>query len=202
MVSKKRNFKKKYKKNKRRTKKIKFLKKVKGRGSFISRASFSRKTERNLLLDKLGKQYGKEIPNEIIDKIVDLSTKYEDDAARTIQKNTKTGFIVTLVLQLFNNPRAPDQTIETFKKWCEDNLANEVKKTGVRICDEIFIDVGDNEDLFMMFVADNVREVEAVNTVNEIKKYSISIGDSNKYYFKVINVNYMQIYGKLPCKTT
>lgn len=197
MVSKKKYLK---KKNKRRTKKRKFLKKVKGRGSF------NRKKERNLLLDKLGEQYGISIPDDIIDEIVNLSTKYEDDAARVIQKNTKTGFIVTLDLQLLENPLATHQTMVTFKKWCKDNLANEIKKTGVRICDEIFIDVEDKPDdkdnLIMVFIVDNVIEVEAKKTVKEIIKYSKSIGDSNKYYFRAVNPRYMQLYDKLPCRTT
>lgn len=193
MVSKKRNLR---KKNKRRTKKRKFFKKVKGKGKEL----LSRKNERQLLLDKLGKQYGKEIPNEIIDKIVDLSTKYEDDAARTIQKKTKPGFIVTLLLELLENEEDENQNIDTFKNWCIENLAREVKEYGdFKICDEKFIKK-DEKTLFMMFIVDHANKTEAKETVDII----INQNDDgyNSYYYRVIDEKYMRIYGKLPCKTT
>lgn len=190
MVSKKRNLR---KKNKRRTKKRKFFKKVKGKGKEL----LSRKNERQLLLDKLGKQYNIEIPNDIIDKIFDYTIK--DDAARTIQKNTKTGFIVTLLLELLDDEEEyEEQNIDRFKKWCEEKLAYEVQLFGPKICGEKFIKK-DEKTLFMMFIVDDVNQAEAEETVDTISFGNL---DNNKYFFGAKKIKYMQLYGHLPCRTT
>ena len=51
--------------------------------------------KKKILLDKLGKQYEIEIPNDIIDKIVDYAT--QDDASRKIQKKYKTRIYSNIV---------------------------------------------------------------------------------------------------------
>ncbi len=193
MLSKKKYLKKKNKRRtKRRSKKGNFFKKIKGKGLF------STKTERKLLLNKLENQYEIEIPNDIIDKIVDYSIK--DDAATKIQKKTKPGFIVTLLLEFLENEENENQNIDTFKNWCIENLAREVKEYGdFKICDEQFIKK-DEKNLFMMFIVDNADVFEAEQTVNIIRNQNVD--GYNTYFYRVKKVKYMQIYGKLPCKTS
>jgi len=181
------------KKNKIRTKKRKILKKGKG--------LFSRKNETTLLLDTLGKQYKIQFPNDIIDKIVDYAT--QDEAATKIQKKTKPGFIVTLLLELLENEENEEnenQNINTFKFWCMKNLAHEIKEYGdYKICDEQFI-IKDKNTLFMMFVVDDANKFNAEETVDIIRNQNED--GYNTYYYRVKKVKYMQLYGKLPCKTT
>ena len=187
MVSRKKYLRKNYKRRSRKNQKN--SKKLEGRGLF------SIENEKKILLDKLGKQYEIEIPNDIIDKIVNYAT--QDDASRKIQKNTKPGFIVTLLLELLDYE--DNHNIDTFKDWCIDNLVNEVKEYGdFKICEEKFIKKDEN-NLFMMFIVDDANKFNAEQTVDIIRNQNDD--GYNNYYYRVKKVKYMQIYGKLPCKT-
>ena len=78
-------------------------------------------------------------------------------------------------------------------------MVNEVKEYGdFKICEEKFIKKDEN-NLFMMFIVDDANKFNAEQTVDIIRNQNDD--GYNNYYYRVKKVKYMQIYGKLPCKT-